>query len=96
MVGWGGTFGALRQASSKLQAEGKKVSHLHLRWLWPLHRELGPLLKRFKKILVPELNMGQLRLILRAEYLVDAQGLNKIQGQPFKVSDITDKVATLL
>ncbi len=96
MVGWGGTFGALRQAASRLQTEGKKVSHVHLRWLWPLHRELGALLKRFKKVLVPELNMGQLRMVLRSEYLVDAQGLNKIQGQPFKVAEITEKVNALL
>jgi len=96
VVGWGGTFGSLRQATGALRAQGKKVSHAHLRWLWPLEPGLEPLLERFKHVLVAELNSGQLRTVLRANYLVDAIGLNKIQGQPFKVKEVVDAVNGLL
>jgi 2-oxoglutarate ferredoxin oxidoreductase subunit alpha len=96
VVGWGGTFGALRQATGALRNEGKKVSHVHLRYLWPFNPRLKDLLGKFKTILVAELNMGQLRTVLRSEYLVDARGLNKIQGQPFKVSEIVEAVTELL
>jgi 2-oxoglutarate/2-oxoacid ferredoxin oxidoreductase subunit alpha len=88
VIGWGCTFGALRQAVGRSRDEGKKVSHVQLRWLNPLNPRLEPLLKGFKRVLVPELNMGQLRWVLRARYLVDAIGLNKIQGQPFKVGEV--------
>jgi 2-oxoglutarate ferredoxin oxidoreductase subunit alpha len=96
LVGWGGTYGALRQAAGVLRGQGKRVSHVHLRWLNPLHPELGSLLQGFRQILVPELNMGQLRFVLRARYLVDAQGLNKIQGHPFKVQEVVSAVRNLL
>jgi 2-oxoglutarate ferredoxin oxidoreductase subunit alpha len=96
MVGWGGTFGALRQATRLLRDDGKRVSHVHLRHLFPFNPRLEPLLRRFKHILVPELNMGQLSFVLRAKYLVDAKGLNKIQGQPFKVSEVVEAVERLL
>jgi 2-oxoglutarate ferredoxin oxidoreductase subunit alpha len=88
VVGWGCTFGALRQAVDRAQKEGKSVSHVHLRWINPLNPRLEPLLRRFKRVLVPELNMGQLRMILRAKFLIDAIGLNKIQGQPFMVGEV--------
>lgn len=96
IVGWGGTFGALRQATGLLRDEGKRVSHVHLRYLFPFNPKLEPLLKRFKKVLVAELNMGQLRTVLRSTYLIDAEGLNKIQGKPFKVAEVTDAVRALL
>jgi 2-oxoglutarate/2-oxoacid ferredoxin oxidoreductase subunit alpha len=79
-----------------MRAEGKKVSHVHLRYLNPLPDDLAGVLRGFKRILVPELNMGQLRMVLRATYLVDAVGLNKIQGQPFKVSEIVDGIQRAL
>jgi 2-oxoglutarate ferredoxin oxidoreductase subunit alpha len=88
VVGWGGTYGALRQAQQALAAQGKKVSHAHLRWLSPLEPGLAKIIHNFKHVIVAELNMGQLRTIIRAEFLVDAVGLNKIQGQPFKVSEV--------
>jgi 2-oxoglutarate ferredoxin oxidoreductase subunit alpha len=88
VIGWGGTFGALRQAVGRARAEGKAVSHVQLRWLNPLNPRLEPLLRSFRRVLVPELNLGQLRMILRAKYLVDAVGLNKVQGQPFKVGEV--------
>jgi 2-oxoglutarate ferredoxin oxidoreductase subunit alpha len=96
VIGWGGTYGALRQAAGILRREGKQVSHVHLRYLNPLNPRLEPLLRSFKEVLVPELNMGQLSLVLRAKYLVDARGLNKIQGQPFKVQEVLAAVRGLL
>ena len=74
VCGWGGTYGALRQATEALRARGKRVTHVHLRWLNPLNPRLDKLIHNFKHVLVPELNTGQLRLILRARYLVDAHG----------------------
>ncbi|ACY12713.1 2-oxoacid:acceptor oxidoreductase subunit alpha [Haliangium ochraceum] len=96
VIGWGGTFGALRQATGLLREQGKRVSHVHLRWMFPFNPRLEPLLKNFRHVLVPELNMGQLRMVLRAKYLVDAQGLNKVRGLPFKVQEVVDSVERLL
>jgi 2-oxoglutarate ferredoxin oxidoreductase subunit alpha len=96
VIGWGGTFGALRQATEALRNEGKKVSHVHLRWLSPLEPGLDTIIRNFKHVLIAELNMGQLRTVLRARYLVDAVGLNKIQGQPFKVREVMAAVDALL
>jgi 2-oxoglutarate ferredoxin oxidoreductase subunit alpha len=96
IVGWGSTYGAIESASRELRDQGQSVSHVHLRFLNPLPGDLGEILKRFKQVLVPELNMGQLVRLLRAEYLIDAVGLNKIQGQPFKVSEIVAKAQRML
>jgi 2-oxoglutarate ferredoxin oxidoreductase subunit alpha len=96
VVGWGGTFGALRQAVQILQREGRRVSHLHLRYLNPLQSNVGELVRSFRRVLVPELNSGQLRMILRARFLVDAAGLNKVQGQPFKVREVLEAGRALL
>jgi 2-oxoglutarate ferredoxin oxidoreductase subunit alpha len=96
LVGWGGTYGALRQAAGVLRNQGQRVSHVHLRWLNPLHPQLGALLQNFRHVLVPELNMGQLSMVLRARYLVDAKGVNKVQGQPFKVQEIVTAVRRTL
>ena len=96
VIGWGGTFGALRQGVQTLQGQGKKVSHAHLRWLSPLEPGLAKVIRNFKHVLVAELNMGQLRTILRAEFLIDCIGLNKIQGQPFMVREIIEAIDNLL
>ena len=96
VVGWGSTYGSIAAAVDEVRARGKKVSQVHLRHLNPLPPDLGGILRRFKAVLVPEMNMGQLLTILRATYLVDAVGLNKIQGQPFKVSEIAGKILRLL
>jgi len=90
ILGWGGTYGSLRQAAGRLRDDGHSVSHCHLRWLWPFNPRLEALLGQFEHVLVCELNMGQLRGVLRAEYLVDAAGYNRIKGQPFKVQEIYD------
>ena len=96
IVGWGGTYGSLRQASIQLRGEGHAVGHLHLRYLSPLQSNVGALLARYRRVVVAELNRGQLRSILRDKYLVDARGLNKIQGKPFKVREVVDAVRKLL
>ena len=96
VVGWGGTHGAITSAVDTMRARGKAVSSIHLRYLNPFPRNLGEVLQRFEQVLVAELNLGQLRTLLRARYLVDAHGLNKVQGKPFKVSEITAAVDRLL
>jgi 2-oxoglutarate ferredoxin oxidoreductase subunit alpha len=96
VVSWGGTYGACATAVHKLQNAGRSVSHCHLRYLNPLPKNLGEILSRFKTVLVPELNLGQLRAILRSEYLIDAIGHNKVQGKPFSVGEIVDKIESLL
>jgi 2-oxoglutarate/2-oxoacid ferredoxin oxidoreductase subunit alpha len=96
VLGWGGTFGALRAASEQLRAQGKRVSHAHLRWLSPLEPGLDRVIRNFKHVLVAELNMGQLRHVIRAKYLIEAPGLNKIQGLPFKVREVVGAIEQLL
>lgn len=96
VVGWGGTFGALRQAQQAVAGQGKKVSHAHLRWLSPLEPGLAKIIGNFKHVLVAELNMGQLRTVLRAQFLIDCVGLNKIQGQPFMVREVIAAIDDLL
>ncbi|MBI3797008.1 MAG: 2-oxoacid:acceptor oxidoreductase subunit alpha [Deltaproteobacteria bacterium] len=96
VIGWGSTYGSIAAGVKDFQGQGKAVSQVHLRYLNPLPPDLGEVISRFDKVLVPEMNMGQLLRVLRAEYLVDAVGLNKIQGRPFKVSEITAKIARML
>ncbi|HEY3392580.1 MAG TPA: 2-oxoacid:acceptor oxidoreductase subunit alpha [Lacipirellulaceae bacterium] len=96
VLSWGGTYGACATATHVVQGKGKAVTHCHLRYLNPLPNDLGDILKRFRKVLIPELNMGQLRTIIRAKYLVDAVGLNKVQGKPFSVAEVVDKIETTL
>jgi 2-oxoglutarate/2-oxoacid ferredoxin oxidoreductase subunit alpha len=96
MVGWGGTYGAIAAATKELVERGKAVGHIHLRHLNPLPPDLADIFARFKKILVPELNMGQLVKILRAEFLIDAVGMNKIQGRPFKISELVTRAQRLI
>jgi 2-oxoglutarate ferredoxin oxidoreductase subunit alpha len=95
VVGWGGTYGSITGAVSKAQAEGHSVASIHLRHLNPFPANLGDVLSQFQSVLVPEINMGQLRLLLRGHFLVDAHGLNKIQGQPFKESEILAAIRRL-
>jgi 2-oxoglutarate ferredoxin oxidoreductase subunit alpha len=96
VVGWGSTYGAIATAVEALQARGASVARVHLRYINPFQSNLGEVLSRYEKILVPELNLGQLVRILRAEFLVDAVGFNKIQGKPFRVAEILDKIEEVL
>lgn len=96
VVGWGGPFGAIRGAVTEAQAQGLSVSHVHLRHLNPFPKDFEDILKRFDKVLVPELNMGQLASVIKARMLVDVVSYNKIQGKPFKVSEIFDAIVGCL
>jgi 2-oxoglutarate/2-oxoacid ferredoxin oxidoreductase subunit alpha len=96
IIAWGSTHGPITAALNAQREKGRSIGHVHLRHLNPLPRNLGEVIKRYKKVLVPEMNMGQLLMILRAKYLVDAQGYNKIQGKPFKTSEIENKIEQML
>jgi len=96
VVGWGSTYGSITTAVERLRSRGAPVSSAHLRYLNPFPRNLGEVLRRFEKVLVPELNLGQLRFMIRGHYLVDAIPLNKVQGKPFRISEIVKKVEEML
>ena len=96
ILGWGSTYGAIRTAVKGLVDEGYSVGHVHLRYLFPFRNELGDLLRRFTHVIVPEMNSGQMLQMIRAEFLVDAKGLNKIQGMPFTSDEIRAAVLHLL
>jgi 2-oxoglutarate ferredoxin oxidoreductase subunit alpha len=88
VVGWGSTYGPIRQAVGRARAKGLDASHIHLRHIWPLPRNLGDLLRSYERIIVPEMNKGQLKTLLRDQFLVDARPVNKVSGQPFKIAEI--------
>lgn len=88
VVGWGSTFGPIHQAVRRARRKGLDVAHVHIRHVWPLPANLGALLRGFERILVPEMNTGQLKTVLRDQYLVDARPLNKVSGQPFRIAEI--------
>ena len=96
IVSWGSTCGSITQSVKTQREKGRRIGHLHLRYLNPLPGNVGDILKRYRKVLVPELNMGQLLWVLRAKYLVNAIGLNKIQGRPFKQSELDQKIEEVL
>jgi 2-oxoglutarate/2-oxoacid ferredoxin oxidoreductase subunit alpha len=96
VVGWGGTYGAIRTAVLRLREKGHSVSHLHLRYLNPLPKNLGEVLTQFKRILVPEINLGQLVKVLRAKYLVPATGFNKVRGLPFRSVELEKEIEEIL
>lgn len=96
VLSWGSTYGAAITAVDALREKGASISHAHLRYLNPFPKNLGDILRRFQKVLIPELNLGQLLLLIRGKYLVDAVGLSKVQGLPFKVSEIRAKCEELL
>ncbi len=88
IVGWGSTYGPIHQAVGKARAKGLDVSHIHIRHIWPMPRNLGDLLHSYDKVIVPEMNTGQLKTVLRDQFLVDAKPLNKVSGQPFRIAEI--------
>jgi 2-oxoglutarate ferredoxin oxidoreductase subunit alpha len=96
IVGWGSTFGAIKAATLQLQGEGVSVAACHVRYVNPLPKRLGELMKGFKHVLIPEMNLGQLRTLLRDRFLVDAKGLNKVRGQPFTIGEVVRGVHSLL
>jgi 2-oxoglutarate ferredoxin oxidoreductase subunit alpha len=96
VVGWGSTYGAIAAGARRVRARGLKVAQVHIRHLNPFPSDLGDVLRRYDHVLVPEMNLGQLRKLLRAEYLVDAKGLNKMTGQPFKAGEIERAILDLI
>ena len=96
LLGWGSTYGSIRTAVERLQAQGHSVAHAHLRHLNPFPRNTGDVLSSYRRVLIPEMNMGQLRMLIRARYLVDAVGLNRVRGKPFPVAEIVDATRLLL
>ena len=97
LVSWGGTYGSVRTAAEALRAQLRSVSHVHLRWLNPLPRNLGAVLRRFKKVLVPEVNDGQLAFYLRGSYPgVDPLSFTRINGKPLRVAELVEKANQIL
>ncbi len=96
VVGWGSTFGPIHQAVRRARRKGLDVSHVHIRHIWPMPANLGTLLKSYDKILVPEMNTGQLKTVLRDQFLVDAKPLNKVSGQPFRIFEIEQAIEEML
>lgn len=92
ILGWGSTYGAIRTVTDQLLGQGHRVAHVQLRHLNPFPHDLGDILRRYDKVLIPELNLGQLSLLIRSTYLVDAISLSKIQGQPFKTTELMERV----
>lgn len=96
VVGWGGTYGTITAAVEEVQQEGKAVASIHLRYLNPLPPDLGQILRRYRRVLVPEINSGQLVRVLRAEYLVDAVGFNRVRGLPLQTGEVREAIDQLL
>ena len=96
VVGWGSTYGAIHQAVKRSIRDGLDVSHIHIRHMWPLPANLKELLAAYDNILIPEMNTGQLVKIIRSEFLLDAKAMNKVSGQPFKISEIEDAIKSEL
>ena len=92
VVGWGSTYGPIAQAVRRARRRGADVSHIHIRHIWPMPANLGELLRSFDHVLVPEMNTGQLKTVLRDQFLVDAKPLNKVSGQPFMIAEIEDAI----
>ncbi|HXK34696.1 MAG TPA: 2-oxoacid:acceptor oxidoreductase subunit alpha [Dehalococcoidia bacterium] len=96
VLGWGSTYGAITSAVQRCQAKGMSVASAHLRYLNPLPANLEQVLRRPKRVLMPEINLGQMRMLLRARYLIDIEGLNKVSGRPFTIAEVENKIAEIL
>ena len=96
ILGWGSTYGALRSAVERLLAEGQSVAHAQLRYLNPFPANTGEVLRRYRRVLIPELNLGQLLMLIRARYLIDAEGYHRVRGKPFRISAIHERAEQIL
>jgi len=96
VIGWGGTYGSITTAVQRARKKGRKIGQVHFRYLNPFPKNTGDVFTKFKKFLVPELNSGQLLLLLRAQYLIPAEGFNKVQGRPFYVSELEEAIEGVL
>jgi 2-oxoglutarate/2-oxoacid ferredoxin oxidoreductase subunit alpha len=95
VLSWGGTYGACATAVERCQQDGLSVAHAHLRYLNPFPANLGDLLEQYRTVLIPEWNLGQLRMLIQAKYVRETVGLNKVQGKPFAVEEIVEKIREL-
>jgi 2-oxoglutarate ferredoxin oxidoreductase subunit alpha len=96
VVGWGSTYGPIHQAVKRARAKGLDVSHVHVRHIWPMPANLGDLLKSYDRVLVPEMNTGQFKTVLRDQFLVDARPVNKVSGQPFTIAELEAAIEGVL
>jgi 2-oxoglutarate ferredoxin oxidoreductase subunit alpha len=96
VLGWGGTYGTLKDSTSLAREKGYKVSHAHLKYLNPMPKNTGEVLSNFSKILIPEINLGQLAKYIRSEFLIDVIQFNKVRGLPLNTSDVLDKITDIL
>jgi 2-oxoglutarate ferredoxin oxidoreductase subunit alpha len=96
ILGWGSTYGAIRSAVERLQAEGWSVAHAHMRHMNPMPKNTETVLRSYKNVLVPEVNLGQLSFLLRAKFLIDVKGLNRVRGKPFRIIEIKQAAEELL
>src|SRR4029079_18283313 len=96
VLGWGGTYGPITAAVRRVRKEGGKVSQAHLRYLNPFPRNLGEVLRSYDRVLIPEMNLGQLLKLVRAEFLVDAAGYNRVRGVPFRSSELAEAIEAML
>ena len=96
MLGWGGTYGPIAAACRRVRVAGGKVAHAHLRHLNPFPRNTGEVLERYDRVLVPEMNLGQLLKLVRAEFLVDAVGYNRVSGQPLRAAEVAQAIRALV
>jgi 2-oxoglutarate ferredoxin oxidoreductase subunit alpha len=96
ILGWGSTYGAIRSAVERLTGEGKSVAHAHLRHLNPFPANTEAVLRSYRRVLIPEVNLGQLLMLIRARYLIDAVGYDKVRGKPFRISEIVDEAERML
>jgi len=96
VLGWGSTYGVITTAVQRARAEGKRVSSAHIRYINPFPANLGDVLKRYDRVVLPEMNLGQMRLLLRGKYLVDIEGLNKVSGRPFTIAEVESKISEMV
>jgi 2-oxoglutarate ferredoxin oxidoreductase subunit alpha len=92
VLGWGSTYGVITTAVQRAQADGKKVAAAHIRHVNPLPANVGDVLRRYDRVLMPEVNLGQMRMLLRSRFLMDIIGLNKVSGRPFTISEVEEKI----
>ncbi len=96
MLGWGSTYGAIRSAAERLQADGQSVAHAHLRHLNPFPANTEAVLRNYRRVLIPEVNLGQLLMLVRAKYLIDAIGYDRVRGKPFRIAEIVEEAERIL
>jgi 2-oxoglutarate ferredoxin oxidoreductase subunit alpha len=96
LLGWGSTYGAIRSAAERLQADGRSVAHAHLRHLNPFPTNTGEIVRRYDKVVIPEMNLGQLALLIRGRFLVDAISYNRVTGLPFKAEELAGVIEDVI